>query len=122
MKTQEFKDAVAKDVLPVAHVVAMDGVCIVVHPSNPVSALSTEQVRDIYLGKIKNWNQVGGPSTPIVAISRDTASGTYETFELRYGRRKIDSSVGTSYNPRPINIKNTQDASVYIGYRLSRQT
>ena len=47
MKDQEFKDAVAKDVFPVANVVAMDGVCIVVHPSNPLSAVTSEQVRDI---------------------------------------------------------------------------
>ena len=42
MKDQEFKDAVAKNVFPVANVVAMDGVCIVVHPSNPVNALTSE--------------------------------------------------------------------------------
>ena len=39
------------------------------------------QVKDIYLGKITNWNELGGPNTAIVIISRDTNSGTYETFE-----------------------------------------
>lgn len=77
---KEFRKAAAKGIMPVAHVVAMDGVCIVVHPSNPVKALTTEQVRNIYLGKIKNWSALGGPNTPIVVVSRDTSSGTFETF------------------------------------------
>ena len=47
MKDSEFKDAIAKNVFPVAHAIAMDGVCVVLHPSNPVNALTTEQVRNI---------------------------------------------------------------------------
>jgi len=73
MKEKEFTKAVANGVLPVAHVVAMDGVCIIVHPSNPVKELTTAQVRDIYMGKITNWNQLGGPNAKIVPISRDTS-------------------------------------------------
>ena len=119
MKEQEFKDAVAKGVLPVAHVVAMDGVCIVVHPSNPINALTTEQVRDIYTGKIKNWSQLGGPSVPIVAISRDTSSGTYETFEnfIMKGQ-KMDSSVEyVSTNPQAFaRVKSTIGAVGYVGF------
>jgi phosphate transport system substrate-binding protein len=119
MKEKEFKDAISKGVFPVAHVVAMDGVCIVVHPSNPVSALTSKQVRDIYLGKIKNWNQVGGPSAPIIAISRDTSSGTYDTFEhfvMKGG--KMDSSVEyVSTNPQAFaRVKNTRGAIGYVGF------
>jgi len=81
MKDGEFKDAVENGVMPVAHVVAMDGIAVIVHESNRVDALTVEQVRDIYTGKITNWSQVGGARQEIVKISRDTASGTYETFE-----------------------------------------
>ncbi len=81
MKDTEFSAAVAKGVLPVAHVVAMDGIALIVHPSNPVKEISTDQIKDIYLGKITNWNQLGGPDRQIVVVSRDTNSGTYETFE-----------------------------------------
>ena len=81
MKDNEFQAAVAKGVMPVAHVVAVDGLAMIVHPSNRVKDLSLEQLRDIYEGKIKNWSEVGGPSLPIVKIGRDTNSGTYETFE-----------------------------------------
>ena len=80
MKPTEFSAAVEKGVMPVAHVVAMDGLPVLVHPSNPVKALTVAQIRDIYTGKITNWRQVGGPNREIVVLSRDTNSGTYETF------------------------------------------
>ncbi|NOY74228.1 MAG: phosphate ABC transporter substrate-binding protein [Kiritimatiellaeota bacterium] len=81
MKGNEFKAAVAKGVQPTPHVVALDGLPVIVHPSNSVKGLTLEQVRKIYIGKITNWKQVGGPDLKIVIISRDTNSGTYETFE-----------------------------------------
>jgi len=90
MKGKEFKAAVENDVTPVAHVVAMDGLPILVHPSNPVKALKVSQVRDIYMGKIKNWKQVGGPDKAIVVITRDTNSGTYETFHKLVMTHKVD--------------------------------
>lgn len=80
MKEKEFKASVANGISPVAHVVALDGLPILVHPSNPVKALKLEQVKNIYKGIITNWKEVGGPDKKIVLISRDTNSGTYETF------------------------------------------
>ena len=47
MKEKEYKKAVSNGVYPVAHVVAMDGVCSVVHPSNPVKELTTQQVVEV---------------------------------------------------------------------------
>ena len=96
MKTKEFQAAVAKGVTPVAHVVAVDGIAIIVHPGNPISGLTVEQVRDIYMGKITNWKQVGGPNKKIITISRDTNSGTYETFE-KLVMRKERISAGAEY-------------------------
>jgi phosphate transport system substrate-binding protein len=81
MKESEFKAAAEKGLQPVAHVVALDGLPVLVHPSNPVQDLTVEQIRRIFIGEIKNWKEVGGPDKTIVAISRDTNSGTYETFE-----------------------------------------
>ena len=90
MKESEFKAAANKGIQPVAHVVALDGLPILVHPSNPVQQLTVEQVRKIYLGKITNWKDVGGPDKAIVSISRDTNSGTYETFaKLVMEKQKI---------------------------------
>jgi len=90
MKDKEFKAAVEKGIFPVAHVVAMDGIAIVVHPSNPVEKITVDQVRDIYAGKVNNWKDLGGPDKEIVVVSRDTTSGTYETFYKLVMTHKVD--------------------------------
>ena len=118
MKTSEFEKAVANEALPVAHVVAMDGVCVVVHPSNPIQALSTEQVRDIFTGRIDNWRQLGGIDEKIVTISRDTSSGTYETFHnLVMNKEKMDNKVEyVSSNPEAhARVSQTTAAIGYVG-------
>ncbi len=50
--------------------VGMDGIAVVVNPSLNVPGLTVEQLQQIYLGKITNWNQVGGPNLPITAFSQ----------------------------------------------------
>ena len=118
MKDQEFSAAVEKRVLPVAHVIAMDGLAVIVHPANPVQALKVEQIRRIYTGEIKNWSEVGGPDKPIVVISRDTNSGTYETFEnLVMNKEKIAEGaeyVGSNGAARQ-RVQNTEAAIGYVG-------
>lgn len=118
MKDKEFEKAVSNGVFPVAHVVAMDGVCVVVHPSNPIKELTTEHVRDIYTGKINNWSELGGPDMPIVIISRDTSSGTYETFHnLVMNKQQMDSKVEyVNSNPQAhARVKTTAGAIGYVG-------
>jgi phosphate transport system substrate-binding protein len=62
-------------------VIARDGIAVVVNPKNPLKGLTAEQVAAIYKGEVTNWKQVGGQDKPIVAITRDTASGTRGAFE-----------------------------------------
>ncbi|TCD48437.1 phosphate ABC transporter substrate-binding protein [Chlorobium sp. N1] len=81
MKDKEVAAAKAKGVNPVEHVVALDGIAVVVNPSNRVQNLTLAQIRDIYSGKVTNWNQVGGPSAAIVKIQRESNSGTQDTFK-----------------------------------------
>lgn len=76
----EIQKAASNNRDPVAHIVALDGIAVVVNKSNPISKLSKKQVRDIYTGKITDWSQLGGNPGKIVAVSRDTASGTFEAF------------------------------------------
>lgn len=118
MKDKEFKTAVEKGAMPVAHVVAMDGVCVIVHPSNPVKELTIEKVRSIYKGQITNWNQIGGADMPIVVISRDTSSGTYESFnKLVMKKQKMASGVEyVNANPQAhARVKTTAGAIGYVG-------
>lgn len=53
-----------------------DEIVFVVHPSNPVGKLSWDQLRDIHVGKIKNWKEVGGKDQAIVVYSDSTTGGT----------------------------------------------
>ena len=118
MKPEEFKKAVEKGVLPVAHAIAMDGVCIVVHRSNPVSELTREQVHDIYVGKIVNWKELGGPDRAIVAVSRDTSSGTFEVFNEHVMKKdKLAGSVETvNANPQAhARVSTTEGGIGYVG-------
>jgi phosphate transport system substrate-binding protein len=63
------------------HVIAYDGIAVVVHPSNPVSDLTSEQVTKIFRGEITNWKEVGGDDKEILVISREAGSGTRGAFE-----------------------------------------
>lgn len=81
MASRELKDK-EKTSHPnlVQHVIASDGIAIIVHESNPVSELTVEQIKKIYKGEITNWKEVGGTDKPIVVVNRDSASGTREFF------------------------------------------
>lgn len=57
--------------------VARDGVAIYVNDANPVKSLTVAQLRDIYLGTITNWKQVGGNDATILLYGRENSSGTY---------------------------------------------
>ena len=118
MKANEFAAAVENGVMPVAHVVAMDGLPILVHPSNPVQGLTVGQVRDIYTGAITRWKQVGGPDVAIVKVSRDTNSGTYETFNklvMKKAKMVGDVEYVGSNGAARQRVQNTPAAIGYAG-------
>ncbi|HXW25279.1 MAG TPA: phosphate ABC transporter substrate-binding/OmpA family protein [Xanthobacteraceae bacterium] len=72
------------------HVLALDGVAVVVHPDNPIKQLTLDQIARIFSGEIANWKgvtstgadgrTVTGPDRPIKVHARDDKSGTYDTF------------------------------------------
>ena len=88
IKNEEVAAAVANKIYPVPFAVAVDALIPVVHPSNPVNLLTTEQLRKIYKGEIKNWKEVGGEDKQIAVVGRDTSSGTYETFEEKIMKKE----------------------------------
>src|SRR5210317_81685 len=81
IKSKEVALANEKGVYPVPFAVAYDSIIPVVHPSNNLDAITLAQLKDIYMGKISNFKAIGGPDLKIVICSRDTSSGTYETWE-----------------------------------------
>ena len=80
IKDDERANAEANGLSPVEYVVARDAIAIIVHPDNPVSALSLPQLSAMYQGQITNWAEVGGEDRPIVLLSRETNSGTHVYF------------------------------------------
>ncbi|MDR2050369.1 MAG: phosphate ABC transporter substrate-binding protein [Deltaproteobacteria bacterium] len=114
IKSSEADEGKAKGVNAVRTPIAVDALLPVVHKDNPVKNLSMDQLRDIYAGKISNWKDVGGKDGNIVVISRDSSSGTYETWnELIMRKEKVAASAllqasngavaqAVSKNPRAI--------------------
>ncbi|MBI1424840.1 MAG: phosphate ABC transporter substrate-binding protein [Gammaproteobacteria bacterium] len=61
--------------------VAWDALAVIANPQNPVQSITTQQLRDIYLGKIKNWSELGGPNAPIeLYVRRGKISGVGRTL------------------------------------------
>ncbi|MDR3613999.1 MAG: PstS family phosphate ABC transporter substrate-binding protein [Candidatus Obscuribacterales bacterium] len=89
----EIAAAKAKGTHLVKATVALDAIAVIVNPANPVSSLSLNQLKDIYIGKFTNWQQVGGKTLLISAYSREKNSGTYEYFHDHVMGGLEDSAV-----------------------------
>lgn len=60
----------------VAWTVALDGVAVIVHPTNPVSGLTLAQLEQVFTGQVDNWSALGGPDAPVAVYGREAGSGT----------------------------------------------
>ena len=65
----------------VENIVAIDGIAVVVDPSNTVEDLTKDQLAGIYDGTVTNWKDVGGSDAPVVVVGRESRSGTRTAFE-----------------------------------------
>lgn len=101
MKESEIEEAKANGIEPVEYVVAIDALAIIVHPDNPVSRLTIDQLADIFTGRITNWQEVGGNDAPIVLVSRETNSGTHVYF-LEQVVRKGSKDIKDIFAPQTL--------------------
>ncbi|MFH1057133.1 MAG: phosphate ABC transporter substrate-binding protein [Pseudomonadota bacterium] len=118
MKGKEEELAQSKGVKPVRHVVALDCIVPVVHPSNPVKDLSLMQLKQIYNGKIKNWKDLGGEDKTIVVVSRDSSSGTFEVWNehvLGKDRVRPDAQLQASNGAVAQAVAGNKNAIGYVG-------
>jgi len=108
--------------------IAHDGITLIVNKSNPVKNLTMAQLRDIYLGEIKNWKEVGGADERIILLSRDSSSGTHVYFKehvLRNGKAKGPEEFASNALFLPSNealkqqVENSKGAIAYIGMGYS---
>lgn len=85
--------------------VAIDGLSVVVHPENPVSSITTEQLKEIWKSDstVKKWSDVDAswPEEEIKLYGPDTESGTYDYF--------VEEILGKKNNPRTDYIASSDD-------------
>lgn len=102
----------------VEHVIAVDGIALIVNPENSISSLTLDQIKAIYKGEITNWKDVGGSDRQIVVVGRDSASGTREFFydevmnkeEFVRTQQELNSNGAVKQT-----VAQTPDAIGYVG-------
>lgn len=74
-----------KKAKPYYQIIGYDALAVFVHPSNPLTALTKDQLKSIFSGKITNWNEVGGKDAKIVIITarKDLKRATMDEFKTR---------------------------------------
>ncbi|APH39630.1 PstS family phosphate ABC transporter substrate-binding protein [Methanohalophilus halophilus] len=119
MKDSEREAAEANGIDPVEHVIAWDGLTVVVNPANPVDQLTYDQIKGIYDGSISNWADVGGEDKEIIIQNRDPSSGTYGYFkeELLGEEEFRPDLVSRGSNGAIVQAVTQEDAAIgYIGF------
>lgn len=102
------------------HIIGMDGLAIIINPSNPIESLSIEQLAKLFSGNISNWQELGGNDEAVKIFARDSNSGTWDSFKSmvlkKFGVKlaptaaRIESSVELSDS-----VSKTQGAIGFIG-------
>ena len=84
LEPEEIKSLATKfGSVGVSTLIARDGIGVFVNKNNPVNNLSLDELRKIYLGEIKNWNEINGRSRNILPVARNDFSGTAAHFKTR---------------------------------------
>lgn len=97
-------------------VIAKDGIAVIVHPKNKVEDLSTQQIRDVFAGRITNWSQLGGDKAPITLITREAGSGTRDGFEhLVMNKEPVSDKAIVANSTGAVRTAVAQDVNA-IGY------
>ncbi|ERN39988.1 ABC-type phosphate transport system, periplasmic component [Rubidibacter lacunae KORDI 51-2] len=103
LKVEEIQTAEAKGYRLKEVAVALDAIAIAVNPALDIPGLTVSQLKDIYTGKITNWDRVGGPDLTIAPYTRDLADGgTVEFFVSNILEdAPFGSTVETVYSTTP---------------------
>lgn len=107
IKDKEIALAQKKGISPNEIKVALDGLAVIVNPSNPVKKLSMDQLSEIFTGKICNWKDLGGKDERIVMLSREVNSGTHVYFK-EHVLRKNDANSREEFAPGALMLSSSQ--------------
>lgn len=100
----------------IAFPIARDGVCVILHKSNPVSALTDEQVVAIYTGNATNWKEVGGKDAAIAVVNKAEGRSTLELFCHYYKLKNGDIKAHVVIGDNAQGIKTVAGNVDSIGY------
>jgi phosphate transport system substrate-binding protein len=98
------------------HVIAYDGIAVVVNPANKVSDLSKDQIAKIFKGEIKNWKEVGGDDKPITVVTREAGSGTRGAFQelLKLEEKQADGTKKSLISEKALVTDSTGSAKTTV--------
>ena len=99
-----------------AHTIAMDGVTIILHRSNPLKSLTRLQVLDIYTGKVQNWKELGGKDQKITVVNKAEGRSTLELFLAHFELKNSDIKAQIVIGDNPQGIKTVAGNPAAIGY------
>lgn len=99
-----------------AHTIARDGIALIVHASNPVAALSDDQVRAIYRGEVRNWKDAGGPDRAITVVNKAEGRSTLELFLHHYALKSEQIKPSVVIGDNEQGIKTVAGNPGAIGY------
>lgn len=99
-----------------AHTIALDGIALIVHSSNPVKTLTTEQVKAVYTGKITNWKQLGGNDKAITVINKAEGRSTLDLFLSHFKLQNSEIKASVVIGDNQQGIKTMAGNPNAIGY------
>ncbi len=107
IKEKEIAIAKSKGIDPYEIKVALDGLAVVVNPSNPVNRLTTDQLAGVFSGRMSGWKELGGKDEKIVILSREVNSGTH-VYLKEHILRKNDVNSREEFAPGALMLSSSQ--------------
>jgi phosphate transport system substrate-binding protein len=114
----ESKRAEKNGVVLIRHTIALDSLAVIVNPDNSIGNLTLDQLEKIYVGEYHNWKELGGADRPIIAINRDSSSGTFEMWLnlVLHGKHyRRDAQVQPSGGGVAYAVGGNRNAIGYVG-------
>ena len=99
IKLEETSQAQQKGFRLKEIIVAIDAIAIAVNHNLNIPGLTTAQIKDIYTGKITNWQKLGGGNLPIIPLSRGKEAGGTVDFFIEYVLNKDKFGNNVNYIP-----------------------
>jgi phosphate transport system substrate-binding protein len=98
----------------VTHTMALDAVAFVVHATNSIDSLSSQNVLDIFQGKIKNWKELGGQDLAVVVVNRAKGRSEYDlvTKSLGISPASIKADVIAGENQQCVKVVSNNPGAI----------